>query len=59
MTGSVLQQKSPFKIPELSFSSKFDWGSHIISTGKIASKHYIGLPGILRTIGGGIASADN
>ena len=38
MTGPALQQKSPFKIPELSFSSKFDWGSHIISTGKIASK---------------------
>ena len=31
MAGSVLQQKSPFKIKELSFSSKFDWGSHIIS----------------------------
>ena len=31
MAGSLLQQKSPFKIRELSFSSKFDWGSHIIS----------------------------
>ena len=38
MTGSVFQQKSPFKIPELPFSSKFDWGSHIILIAKTASK---------------------
>ena len=31
MVGSVLEQKSSFQIPELSFSSIFDCGSHIFS----------------------------
>ena len=29
--GSVLEEKSSFKIVELTFSSKLDWGSYIIS----------------------------
>ena len=36
--GSVLQRKSPFKIPELPFSSKSSLGSHIISVTKTAYK---------------------
>ena len=31
MAGSVLQRKSPFKITELSFCSKFDWGSRYLN----------------------------
>ena len=38
MDGSVLEKKSSFKIIGLSFSSKLDWGSYIISIAKTASK---------------------
>ena len=38
MDESVLEDKSSFKIPELTFSSKLDWGSYIISIAKTASK---------------------
>ena len=38
MNGSVLEEKSSFKILGLTFSSKFDWGSYIISIAKTASK---------------------
>ena len=38
MDGSVLEEKSPFKVLGLTFSSKLDWGSYIISTAKTASK---------------------
>ena len=38
MDGSVLQEKSSFKILGLTFSSKLDWGSYIISIAKTASK---------------------
>ena len=37
MDGSVLEEKSSFKILGLTFSSKLDWGSYIISTAKTAS----------------------
>ena len=37
MDGSVLEGKSPFKILGLTFSSKLDQGSYIISTAKTAS----------------------
>ena len=37
MDGSVLEEKS-FKMLGLTFSSKLDWGSYIISTAKTASK---------------------
>ena len=36
--GSVLEEKSSFKMLALLFSSKLDWGSHIASTAKTASK---------------------
>ena len=36
--GSVLEEKSSFKMLGLTFSSKLDWDSHIISIVKTASK---------------------
>ena len=38
MGGSILEEKSSFKILVLTFSSKLDWGSYIISIAKTASK---------------------
>ena len=38
MDGSVLEEKSSFKMLGLTFSSKLDWGSYIISIAKAASK---------------------
>ena len=38
MDGSVLEEKSSFKMLGLTLSSKLDWGSHIISIVKTASK---------------------
>ena len=38
MDGSVLEENSSFKMLGLTFSSKLDWGSYIISIANIASK---------------------
>ena len=38
MYGSVLEEKSSFKMLGLVFSSKLDWDSYIISIAKSASK---------------------
>ena len=38
MGGSILEEKSSFKMLGLTFSSKLDWGSYIISLAKTASK---------------------
>ena len=38
MDGSVLEGKSSFKMLVLTFSSKLDWSSYIISIAKTASK---------------------
>ena len=38
MGGSILEEKSSFKMLELTFSSKLDWGSYIISIVKTGSK---------------------
>ena len=38
MDGSVLEEKSAFKMLGLTFSFKLDWGSYIISIAKTASK---------------------
>ena len=38
MDGSVFEEKSSFKMLELTFSSKLHWGSDIISIAKIVSK---------------------
>ena len=40
MDGSVLDEKSSFKMLGLIFSSKLDWGSYIISIAKTASKKF-------------------
>ena len=43
MDGSVIEEKSSFKMLgqlELSFTSKLDWGSHIITIAKTASKKF-------------------
>ena len=39
MDGSALQEKSSFKMLGLTFSSKLDWGSNIISIAKTTSKN--------------------
>ena len=38
MDGSVFEEKLSFKILGLTFSSKFDWDSYIVSIAKTASK---------------------
>ena len=38
MDGSVLEEKSSFKILGLFFSSKLDWGFYTVSIAKTASK---------------------
>ena len=38
MDGSVLEEKPSFKMLGLTFSSKLDWGSYIISIAKTASQ---------------------
>ena len=38
MGGSTLEEKSSFKMLGLTFSSKLDWGSYIISIAKTAYK---------------------
>ena len=38
MDGPVLEERSPFKMLGLTFSSKLDWGSYMISIAKTASK---------------------
>ena len=38
MAGSILEEKSSFKMLGLTFSFKLDWGSYIISIAKTASK---------------------
>ena len=43
MDGSVLEEKSSFKMLGLTFSSKLDWGSYIISIAKTASKKIVAL----------------
>ena len=38
MDGSFLEEKSSFKMPELTFTFKLDWGSFIVSIAKSVSK---------------------
>ena len=38
MDGSVLEEKTSFKMLGLTFSSKLDWGSYIVSVAKTSSK---------------------
>ena len=41
--GSVLEEKASFKMLWLTFSSKLDWGSYIVSIAKTASKKIVAL----------------
>ena len=43
MDGPILEEKSLFKMLGMTFSSKLDWGSYIISIATIASKKIGGL----------------
>ena len=43
MDGSALEEKSSFKMLGLTFFSKFEWGSHIISIAKTTSKKIVAL----------------
>ena len=45
---SVLEEKSSFKVLGLTFSSKLDWNSYIISFAKTASKKIGGLIGAMK-----------
>ena len=38
MDGSILEEKTSFKMLGLTFSSKLDWGSYIVSIPKTVSK---------------------
>ena len=38
MDGSILEEKTSFKMLGLTFSSKLDWGSYIVSTTKTSSR---------------------
>ena len=38
MDGSAFEEKSSFKMLQVTFSSKLDWGTYIISIAKTASK---------------------
>ena len=48
MDGSVLEEKSPFEMLGLTFSTKLDWGSYIISIAKTASKKIGALIGSMK-----------
>ena len=43
MYGSVLEEKTCFKMLGLTFSSKLEWGSYIVSIAKTASKKIVAL----------------
>ena len=48
MGGSILEQKSSFKMLGLTLSSKLDWGSYITSIAKTASKKIGALIGSMK-----------
>ena len=55
MGGSVLEEKLSFKMLGLTFSSKLDWGSYIISIAKTASKKIGALIRSMKFLSPGIA----
>ena len=55
MDGSVLEEKSSFKMLGLKFSSKLDWGSYIISITKTASKKIGALIRSMKFLSPGVA----
>ena len=55
MDGSVLEKKLPFKMLGLTFSSKLDWHSYIISIVKTASKKNVALIDSIKFLSPGVA----
>ena len=55
MNRSVLVKKSSFKMLGLTFSSKLDWGSYMISIPKITSKKIGGLIRSMKFFSAGVA----
>ena len=55
MDGSVLKEKSSFKMLGLTFSPKLDWGSYIISIAKTALKKIGALIGSMKFLSPGVA----
>ena len=55
MDGSVLEEKSLFKVLGLTLSSKLDWGSYIISIAKTVSKQMGALIHSLKLLGPEVA----
>ena len=55
MDGSVLEEKSSFKMLGLTFSSKLDWGSYITSIAKTASKKIGALIRSMKFLSPGVA----
>ena len=55
MDGSVLKEKSSFKMVGLTFSSKLDWGSYIIAIAKTASKIIGALIGSMKFLSSEVA----
>ena len=55
MDGSVLEEKSSFKMLGLTFSSKLDWGSYIVSIAKTASKKIGALIRSMKFLSTGVA----
>ena len=59
MVGSVLEGKSSFKMLWLTFSSKLDWDSNIISIAKTASKKIGALIGSMKFLSPEVALGVN
>ena len=55
MDGSVLDEKSSFKMLGLTFSSNLDWGSYIISIAKTVSKKIGALTRSMKFLSPGVA----
>ena len=55
MDGSVLEEKTSFKMLGLTFSSKLDWGSYIVSFAKTASKKIGSLIRSMKFVSPGVA----
>ena len=53
--GSLLEEKSSFKMLELSFSSKLDWSSYIVSIAKTVFKKIGALIGSVKFISPDVA----
>ena len=55
MDGSILEEKASFKMLGLTFSSKLDWGSYIVSIAKTASKKIGALIHSMKFLSPGVA----